>query len=1362
MTDDKPRRNPGEPPPREARWWNLRGAHLPRRVRFAMAAALLAILLAIGVGLGYRRLTSPERIRAMVEGYLQQYTNGRVRVGSASWSFTDGVQLRDVVVMPSAHSANEKIDPLSHSAAEPSTSATELKPVFVCKRVRLTTDHGWRFFRRPRIEAILATEPTCRIVRDTSTGGTNLSGLLRLPEKTRPSMASDLTAGPTIELRDARVKVLIRQSGRDRLVEDLRLTVRARPSPTAEAVYDVVWSDQSMRASMQDARSVLARDDDELDGRDAQAAGSGQVDLRTGAVRNVRGGLPWMSIEAVMAALNTRYDAAGAWCDLLGLEGTVRVSDYHFEPGDSGAGTLTTDAVPATSEATIELSNASVSIPVNAEEYALNPTQRYLRFDDVDGRAVLTRSDIRAEFAARFQGHECRVSAVLHDGLARPTTLANAAFDARISVKALDLPRLGMDSSGGEARFIRRWRSLMRFYRDFDPSGTADLELDVTKRAGEGQPVKVRRALVTALDASATCRRFPYRLERLRGPVEFTPDRVTIRGVTGGTAEGGRVHIEGWVDRPNGGGAKKLTISARGVPFDQQLLAALPARYARAIEPFAPSGRFDARVVLSHDAAGEQGQGSQRPELGPRREPVDRSVKAGAAQSSWRTQAEIVLRDISAEYARFPYPVDHITGELSLDGDRLTMTDLAGRAGTAQVQLEGGVAWSDHGIASLDVSLRAQDVPIDDALLSALSPEWRASLRPFHARGRFNVDTAWKMTGKENVDHGTRDSSLLVSAGSIDQETCIGLEGVSFRHERFPIEVNGVTGTLRLAPGHIVVEGVTGEHRGGVISIEGSQSYADVQPGGSGRPDSAREPGQFTVRTRNLALDEETRAALPGDLQAALADWSVDGPVRTETVIRTDAADLLSAGASTGARHERMSADVHTAIHFDGARVGHAGLPAPFAQVSGKMVLDADGFRGENLHARYGPAVLRADLLGRRTAKGWVDEGNIVIRATHVPLDDKLGAILPPALARTWERIQPTGSANVHIDALGFRRAVPSAPRTWTIGGYVEFDDIASRRWRDGSRFSGTVLGSGMLKDREGGAMLKGTLTAASLDILSQPLRRAEAVWSFVRTAEGDGVLDLRSVNGQLHGGELKGEAEIGFDARQTQWRVQTTVHGMRIGPFVTDGQSDTAGSRPAEATLSEPSGRANGHLYLSGVVGDPSRRRGGGRFEIEDGRLYRLPLIAAILHVLNLSIPDEGILDDAQAGFFIIGNRVELKHIVLRGGALSLVGSGSLTIPDRGLDLSLINVSPQRWARLPVIAELVEGASRELVELEVTGPLSSPAVHARPLRGISDELSRLFQKKKAKTTVEGEVPVRSAVSQPVSESQRRPAFPRN
>ncbi|MCZ6894699.1 MAG: hypothetical protein O7H40_11725, partial [Gammaproteobacteria bacterium] len=175
-----------------------------------------------------------------------------------------------------------------------------------------------------------------------------MTNLLRLPEHV------DRLAGrgPTIELRDARIRVVSVEDGEARLVEDLRLTIRARPAQGEPDTYVVAWHDESQQA----------------------ADGHSKIDLRTWRLRNVQGGLPWMSIEAVMAAIDVGYDGVGAWSDLLGLAGIVRAKDYNLP----GAGEN-----QATRSATIELTNASISIPIGAEESDLPPEERYIRFEGV-------------------------------------------------------------------------------------------------------------------------------------------------------------------------------------------------------------------------------------------------------------------------------------------------------------------------------------------------------------------------------------------------------------------------------------------------------------------------------------------------------------------------------------------------------------------------------------------------------------------------------------------------------------------------------------------------------------------------------------------------------------------------------------------------------------------------------------------------------------------------------------------------------------------------------------------------------------------------------------------------------------------
>lgn len=228
---------------------------------------------------------------------------------------------------------------------------------------------------------------------------------------------------------------------------------------------------------------------------------------------------------------------------------------------------------------------------------------------------------------------------------------------------------------------------------------------------------------------------------------------------------------------------------------------------------------------------------------------------------------------------------------------------------------------------------------------------------------------------------------------------------------------------------------------------------------------------------------------------------------------------------------------------------------------------------------------------------------------------------------------------------------------------------------------------------------------------------------------DGSGRFALDAVRGEIYDGALTGQVEVAFDTRQTDYTVTVAVDGMDIEPFV----NVHRGTKEGDAQPVNLRGYADARVHLSGIVGDPASRRGRGQIEIKNGHLFRLPIMLAILHVISLSLPDEDAFEDARAEFYLVGQRMELQNILLRGNALALVGSGTLAFPDLGLDLVLAHISPNQWARIPVLTDLAEGAVQELVELHVTGPLYQPRVTRRPLPRLSDEFRRLFVKKKPK-----------------------------
>ena len=88
-----------------------------------------------------------------------------------------------------------------------------------------------------------------------------------------------------------------------------------------------------------------------------------------------------------------------------------------------------------------------------------------------------------------------------------------------------------------------------------------------------------------------------------------------------------------------------LQVIMTDLQLDQRLRDRTPAEYDELWDVFKPSGRVDATVHVVRDRAGG---------------PVE-------------LNATVDCRDVAAVYRHFPYPLDHLTGRLTLEKNMLTV-----------------------------------------------------------------------------------------------------------------------------------------------------------------------------------------------------------------------------------------------------------------------------------------------------------------------------------------------------------------------------------------------------------------------------------------------------------------------------------------------------------------------------------------------------------------------------------------------------------------------------------------------------------------------------------------------------------------
>jgi len=1209
----------------------------PRRSRWKRAAVLT--ILAFGLlacVFAYRNYTDPIRVRFLAEQYLSRFVTGRVTVSAAQFSFVEGVRLFDVTIedvpirKPAPSDRADENSPTDSIHGKPSSAI----PAFWCRELELKHDPLAALVGTLRIESILALEPTCTVIHDSATGQTNLRRLFR-PFHRRT--AGDPDELPTIELRDARIRVLARGPEGDREVEDLRLTLRALQSQQDRRLYDIVWR-----------------------GRDTESPGGhSQLELATGLIRNVRGGLPSMSIEAVLLAVNARFDGVGVWSNVLGLDGRVQAKDYNL---------LDRSDIRESRSATIELTRATLSIPISSDEHALDREERYLNFDDVKGTVTVTTDNLLAAFTGRFHGSECAVTAKLRSNMAMLRSLDDVDFDVHMVVKGLKIPRPDDPAAPEEARFINRFERLRRTYRDFDAHGRVDIEVEARKQAGIDQPVELKRATIVAQDAQVTCRVFPYRGDRVTGRIDITPDGISIQNVRG-EHSGASIMLEGWLAQPNACAEGSFFIRGSDVPIDEALFAALRPSHQAIARRFGPTGRVDLEVIL------------QRPAC------------ESATPSNWSSQVTVDLDHTGASFDAFPYPLEHLTGEVVIAGDHAEIHDVRGRPvsasdspAPASVSINGQVIYDGGGMTGIDIRVDGRDLPIDDRLLRALPDRMHERVAPFEPKGTFDVKSALSFDPRSR---------------SVVHRTNISLRDAAIRHRDLALPIQDVAGTMTVEPGRVEIHAITGRYHDGRITAQGSldETQSSLQ-------------ADLVIAGAGVVCDDECVSALPEKWRSAIGDWRVRTPIDGSLSIKktVDSADAPP----------KMEAILRLANGL----VIHPLVPIPLTNVNGELLVDARGFRCTKLRGRFGDADISASFDIGPQAVG--SEGVIRLDARGLRLDRNVRALLPERLRGAWDRASPDGHIDLLLQDLRFFRETPNSPRTWSLDGNIGIQAVTLEGFWPSARMSGSTSISGTVVDRLGGLMVKGRLRMPTLQWSGRELRPLETDWTLVRTTAGDGYLAIGGLEAGLYDGSLSGNARIVFGPAPTTYSLSAMMQAVDLGFLLNAGAVRSVDEPPLEVH-----GSTDASFYLSGTIGDVATRRGGGKIVLRDGHIYRLPVLVAVLNVLNLSILEPNAAQDLAAQFFVTGNLLEIQDLMLRGQGLELVGAGTMTLPDQSVDLTLVNSSAGGWARVPVLADFVEGASRELVAVQVTGPLHHPNVRARALGGIGDEFKQLFQKRK-------------------------------
>lgn len=594
---------------------------------------------------------------------------------------------------------------------------------------------------------------------------------------------------------------------------------------------------------------------------------------------------------------------------------------------------------------------------------------------------------------------------------------------------------------------------------------------------------------------------------------------------------------------------------------------------------------------------------------------------------------------------------------------------------------------TDGDLEHLSLHLDIDDLHADAELVRAIPEPFRQSIERFSPQGPLDARTILQVDSAD---------------APIDVDVAVELGGISAKYVDVPSTVEGITGGIRFLRDRISLHQIHGRHKQTEIEING---LIDTE-----------NPRKTNIRVHadNAVIDEQLIRRFAESSGSATADWSLTGPITLDAEL-------------TVAPESRSGFDASCALQLAGATFRHTALPLEIADIQGLMHVDGHSTVGNVSSARIasGDAAFKFQInrspdqetaIFTGTGDSLLVRDLLKLRTGSPAPDDLFSGLAKSETQADFRRFQ-----------LDYLRSADQPLGRWKTSGLVDVHFMTLENF--GTIGQVTTSFEGLLRDFDGHSHMTGIVSVPRCDPYGIPVTNVRGDWWLDRDSNTT-TFALDNISAQSCDGDLSAVFGLAYEKDKPQYHASVLLRDLDLKPLAM-----AFGAIEQKAALitsaEDVSGRLQGQFSMTGILDDVRSRKGEGRLEVRNGRIYRMPFIWAVLQVINLNMPSDDLLGEGDVAFLLEGNRVVVDELQLTGKNIDLIGSGTMTLPDHGVNLRMLNVSPSLWDKIPLIGAVREEVYKDLIEIQVTGPIGRPNVRAVPLRGVSSELEQLFQKRK-------------------------------
>jgi hypothetical protein len=790
--------------------------------------------------------------------------------------------------------------------------------------------------------------------------------------------------------------------------------------------------------------------------------------------------------------------------------------------------------------------------------------------------------------------------------------------------------------------------SLRKFLEQYNPRGWGDI--DIRSKGRFSELIKSKWAgTIRCRDISVLDKKFPYRLEHMVGTLELTEKSVVLNDLQ---CKHGDVNLN------INGQAKKfqqqwyydVQITSSNMLLDDDLYKALNTEQKRLWFAFAPSGLAQVDYRFTRQPGQEK-----------------------------KTMLTADLLDAQAIYQHFPYPLKNLKGRVYAQPGIFELDDVVSQYEGRCITLNGRITETETERPRYNITIDANDIPIDSTLKAALP----AKQREFYENFEVDALTDVRITVFPN-EVGRRLVEYIAEAS---------IKNASLIYEKFPLPLTNVNAKAILTPDLVRLESMTGRSGDGKVKVSGR-----IWPANEANP----TPGFcLSVEAETLELDDKWLGALPEGASEIVAQLQPRGK--------------LNISANLNVNVDARGADCppyDVAIECLGMQINFVKFPYPIENVMGNITVTPNNVELQNLTATTTPETVaetqepvKIALDGNIVFEGGqVDSGRFSLYAHDILLDDRLAEALPGGAADAYRSISPTGRIDLNINKADF--STDSTGQKWLdLTGRLAFKKCDFGSQKTFSQLNAELTANVLYKLNHG-------LWAGQADLKADSLKIKDRLVNDLRAAviydPEKGTFASREFTADCYGGRMIGDVEIkqpGGDG--SKYVLQLAFDNVEVKEIL---------SAKAAQADSSTQGRASGVFSAAGTLGRDASSIGRLNVSVSNMALARRSLLGKVLTTMQLDNPTDFIFSDMTVVAYLKESEIVFEEVYMSGHSMVLQGSGRLDLENDNVDLDFTSFGKKMTSEPSFLESLAKGLGSAVVKVEVHGNVEEPDIQTTTL----------------------------------------------